>query len=109
MIRIFMPDSPVWGTLDVAMDGNVFVGGASNFSSPFWCLRSSNAQNPGVTPTFDQMTEVDLGGSLVFGGGINPDGLAGQCFLAVDRSGGPTNNNFTCWPACYRPGEAPQM
>jgi hypothetical protein len=91
---IFIPNSPVWGTLDVASDGNLFIGGAANFSSPFWCIRSTNAQNPAVTPTFDQSTQVNLGGSLVFGGGINPGGLAGQCFLAVDRSGGPTNNNI---------------
>ena len=91
---VSIPNSPVWGTLDVASDGNVFVGGASNFSSPFWCIRSSNAQNPGVTPTFDQSTQVDLGGSLVFSGTINPEGLAGQSFLAVDRSDGPTNNNI---------------
>src|SRR5436190_22090765 len=71
-----------------------FIGGASSFSSPFWCIRSSNAQDPGVTPTFDQSTQVNLSGSLVFGGAINPDGLAGQSFLAVDRSGGPTNNNI---------------
>ena len=25
---------------------------------------------------------------------MNPGGLAGQIFLAVDRSGGPTNNNI---------------
>ena len=35
-----------------------------------------------------------MGGSLGFGGGINPGGLSGQSFLAVDRSGGPTNNNI---------------
>jgi hypothetical protein len=91
-----IPNSPVWGTLDVATNGNLFIGGASSFSSPFWCIRSSNAQNPGVTPTFDQITQVNLGGSLVFSApnGPNPGGLAGQNFLAVDRSGGPTNNNI---------------
>ena len=94
MSPIFIPNSPVWGTLDVASNGNLFIGGAANFSSPFWCIRSSNAQNPAVTPTFDQSTQVNLGGSLVFGDGINPGGLAGQCFLAVDRSGGATNNNI---------------
>jgi hypothetical protein len=94
MSPIFIPNSLVWGTLDVASNGNVFIGGASNFSSPFWCIRSSNAQNPGVTPTFDQSTQVNLGGGLVFGGAINPGELAGQSFLAVDRSGGPTNNNI---------------
>src|SRR6266540_2788660 len=91
---IFIPSSPVWGTLDVTSNGNLFIGGAANFSSPFWCIRSSNAQNPAVTPTFDQSTQVNLGGSLVFDGGINPGGLAGQCFLAVDRSGGPTNDTI---------------
>ena len=40
-----------------------------------------------------RVTQVNLGGSLVFGGTMNPGGLAGQMFLAVDRSGGPTNNN----------------
>ena len=91
---IFIPNSPVWGTLDVASNGNLFIGGAANFTSPFWCARSSNAQNPGVTPTFDQTTQVNLGGSLLYLGAINPGGLAGQCFLAVDRSGGPTNDNI---------------
>ncbi len=93
MNPIFLPSSPVWGTLDVDSNGNLFIGGAANFSSPFWCLRSTNAQNPAVTPTFDQVTQVSLGGSLVFGDTINPGGLGGQVFLAVDRSGGPTNNN----------------
>ena len=93
MSPIFLPSSPVWGTLDVDSNGNLFIGGAANFSSPFWCLRSTNAQNPAVTPTFDQVTQVNLGGSLDFGDTINPGGLAGQVFLAVDRSGGPTNNN----------------
>ena len=95
MNPIFLPNSPVWGTLDVDTNGNLFIGGAANFTSPFWCLRSSNAQNPAVTPTFDRVTQVNLGGSLDFGdpGGPNPGGLAGQLFLAVDRSGGPTNNN----------------
>jgi hypothetical protein len=47
-----------------------------------------------VTPTFDQITTVNMGGSLVYGGTVNPGGLAGQIFIAVDRSGGPTNNNI---------------
>jgi len=93
MSPIFLPNSPVWGTLDVDSNGNLFIGGAANFTSPFWCLRSSNAQNPAITPTFDRVTQVDLGGSLDFSDTINPGGLAGQVFLAVDRSGGPTNNN----------------
>ena len=93
MSPINIPNSPVWGTLDVDTNGNLFIGGAANFSSPFYCIRSSNAQNPNVTPTFDRVTQVNLGGSLDFGDTINPGGLEGQSFLAVDRSGGSTNNN----------------
>ena len=90
---ISIPNSPQWGTLDVASNGNLFIGGGDSGSS-FWCIRSTNAQNPAVTPTFDQVTTVNMGGSLVFGGTVNPGGLAGQIFLAVDRSGGRTNNNI---------------
>jgi hypothetical protein len=90
---ISIPNSPQWGTLDVASNGNLFIGGGDSGSS-FWCIRSSNAQNPNVTPTFDQVTTVNMGGSTVYGGTVNPGGLAGQMFIAVDRSGGPTNNNI---------------
>jgi hypothetical protein len=93
MDPIFIPNSPVWGTLDVDTNGNLFIGGG-DFGSQFFCVRSSNAQNPAITPTFDQDVSVNLGGSIVFGGDINPGGLAGQIFLAVDRSGTATNNNI---------------
>ena len=90
---ISIPNSPQWGTLDVASNGYLFIGGGDSGSS-FWCIRSTNARNPAVTPTFDQITTVNMGGSLVYGGTVNPGGLAGQIFLVVDRSGGPTNNNI---------------
>src|SRR5437762_6397463 len=90
---ISIPNAPQWGTLDVATTGNLFIGGGAGISSKFWCIRSSNAQNPNVTPTFDQITTVNLGGSIVFGGDINPGGLAGQTFIAIDRSGTATNDN----------------
>ncbi len=85
MNPINIPNSPRTGTPDVDTNGNLFVGGTSG-GSQFWCIRSSNAKNGGVTPTFDQTTSVSLGGSLVQGG-INGVGLMGQVFLAIDRSG----------------------
>src|ERR1700730_4384512 len=88
MTPINIPNNAQTGTLDVDTNGNLFIGGTGG---QFWCLRSSNAQNGSVTPTFDQATTVNLGGSLVQGG-INGVGLCGQTFVAVDRSGGPTNN-----------------
>ena len=90
---VSIPNSPVWGTLDVDTNGNLFIGGG-DFGSQFFCVRSSNAQNGNATPTFDQSVSVNLGGSVLFGAAINPGGLAGQIFLAVDRSGTATNNNI---------------
>jgi hypothetical protein len=90
---ISIPNFPQWGTLDVATNGDLFIG-AGDSGSQFWCIRSSNAKDPNVTPSFDQVTTVNLGGSLLFGAAINPGGLAGQIFLAVDRSGTATNNNI---------------
>lgn len=90
---INIPNSPVWGTLDVDSNGNLFLGGANMNTGQVWCVRSQNAKNGAVTPTFDQSTPVNLGGSVGFSNSINPDGLVGQISVAVDRSGTSTNNN----------------
>ena len=87
---VAIPNGPIYGSLDVDTNGNVFVGGEGN---TFYCIRSSNAQNGNQTPSFDRVTSVNMGGDLGFGGAINPGGLTGMLFLAVDRSGGSTNNN----------------
>jgi len=88
-----IPNSPAWGTLDVDTTGNLFIGGVNLGTGQFWCERSTNAKVGTATPSFDQNTAVNLGGDILFGGAINPDGLAGQVFLAVDRSGTAMNNN----------------
>src|SRR6058998_3275239 len=98
---ITIPNGPVYGTLDVDTNGNVFVGGEGN---TFYCIRSSNAQIGNQTPTFDHVTPVSMGGDLIFGGGINPGGLAGMLFLAIDRSGGSTNNNIYMLASVLPPG-----
>ena len=100
---INIPNSPIYGTLDVDTNGNLFVGGEGN--SGFFCERSSNAQIGGQTPTFDRSTAVNLGGQLG-GGGINPAGLDGMLFLAIDRSGGPTNNNIYMLASVVPPGRS---
>jgi hypothetical protein len=91
---ISIPNHIQWGTLDVDTNGKLFIGGIERFLDEVRCIRSSDAQNGNVTPSFDQVTEVDLGGRIVFGGPINPQGIAGQVFLAVDRSGTGNNNNI---------------
>src|SRR5882762_2729606 len=97
---ISIPNGPIYGSLDVDTNGNVFVGGEGN---TFYCIRSSNAQIGNQTPTFDQVTPVNMGGDLG-GGGINGVGLTGMLFLAIDRSGGPTNNNIYMLASVVPPG-----
>ena len=89
MSPINVPNNADTGALDVDTNGNLFLAGGG---SPFYCIRSSNAQIGGQTPSFDQTTQVNLGGDLIQGG-INGIGLCGQTFVAVDRSGTATNNN----------------
>ena len=97
---INIPQSPQWGTLDVDSNGNLFLGGEGN---TFYCIRSSNAQIGNQTPIFEQVTPVNMGGDLTQGG-INGIGLCGQTFLAVDRSGGATNNNVYMLASVLPPG-----
>src|SRR5438876_700180 len=91
---INIPNSPAWGTLDVDSDGNLFIGGVNLNTSGIWSVRSTDAKNGAVVPTFDQSTAVNLGGDIVVSEPINPEGLVGQVFLTVDRSGTSTNNNI---------------
>jgi hypothetical protein len=90
---ITIPHGLIHGTLDVDTNGNLFIGGEDLFDVTFWCIRSSNAQFGDQTPTFEQVTQVNLGGERV-GGNINPEGLTAQIFLAVDRSGTATEGNI---------------
>ena len=99
-----IPHSPIWGTLDVDSNGTLFIGGVNPTTGQFWCVRSSNAKNAAVTPTFDQSTLVDLGGGIVVNQSINQDGLVGQINLAVDRSGTGTNNNVYMLGSLQRNG-----
>jgi hypothetical protein len=94
MTAIGLPYSPYFGTLDVGPDGELYMFGTAYDIPPFALNRSTNAQNRLVTPTIDLTTIVDLGGELMFGlPNINPGGLLGQAWIAVDRSSGPTRGN----------------
>ncbi|HEX8489554.1 MAG TPA: sialidase family protein [Chthoniobacterales bacterium] len=93
MEPISVPNSPVWGTLDVNSNGDLFLGGVTDNLQQVWCVRSTNAKNGVITPTFDLATPLNLGGTITAGDFINPVGITGQIYLAVDRSGSTTNNN----------------
>jgi hypothetical protein len=89
-----IPNTPIWGTPDVDSNGNLFIGGVNPNTGQIWCIRSTNAKNGGVTPSFDQSTAVNIGGDIDSSDTINPGGLVGQVFLVIDRSGTSTNNNI---------------
>ncbi|MBI1825128.1 MAG: exo-alpha-sialidase [Planctomycetes bacterium] len=89
---VAMPQpSMKWGTNDVAVDGTLYVAGSTLNQDGHLVTRSSNARDPDVSPTFDFVTSVDLGGDTGgFGGNDpNPGGLLGQVWIATD----PTNVN----------------
>ena len=89
-----IPRSPIWGTLDVDTNGNLFIGGVNPDTGQIWCVRSTTAKNSAVTPSFDQSTPLNMGANVISGEIINPEGLVGQINLAIDRSGTATNNNI---------------
>jgi hypothetical protein len=89
---IAVPQYPFWGTLDIGPNGELYAVGTDG--STLWMNRSTNAPNRSVTPAFDLTVSVNLGGPMVADlPGINPQGLAGQAWIAVDRSSGPTRGN----------------
>jgi hypothetical protein len=104
MNPIPLPNQPYWGTVAIGPTGQVYVVGGFNGTSNYRFLRSSNAKDPNVTPTFDLNVAVNLGGAMRFnlGYGPNPGGLIGQVWVAADTSGGATNGYiymlFSCDP-----------
>jgi len=92
MPALGLPHSPYFGTLDVGPGGELYIFGTAIDIVPFVLNRSTNAQFAADTPAIDLTTIVDLGGPPI-SGAINPDGLLGQAWVAVDRSSGPTRGN----------------
>jgi hypothetical protein len=106
-----MPALPVWGTLAVGPDGALYIAGTDiDDQSVFYVVKSTNAQNPAAEPVFDFYSVVDLGGSLgALGGGAipNPDGLLGEVWIDVDRSGGPYHGYVYMLASVDPPGTDP--
>jgi hypothetical protein len=93
MPAIGLPNTPVFGTIDIGPDGELYSFAPFAYQyQPFVLNRSTNAQNPLVTPTIDQTSVLDFGGQLI-SGYINPSGLLGQAWVAVDRSATATRGN----------------
>lgn len=92
MSPIPVPRLPYWGTLDVGPNGELYLVGTDG--NGFWLNRSTNAADRTASPGFDLTTPVNLNGKMVYSPAINPVGLLGQPWVAVDRSDGPTRGNI---------------
>jgi len=99
MAPILIPNYPVFGTLDVGPEGEVYTVGANDSgSAALWLSRSTNAASVSEPMAFGLTTAVNLGGSVVAGSvgysdRINYDGWLGRPWIAVDRSTSPRRGN----------------
>ena len=87
-----VPENPRLGTLTVGPTGKLYIaGGGSRWPQ---VARSSDAQDPTATPSFDQLSFVYLGGTTAGYEGPNPGGMLGQVWIASDHSNGSTRGNL---------------
>jgi hypothetical protein len=93
MGALAIPHLPYFGTMAVGPVGELYTVGWDG--SVFWVNRSTNVASASSVPAFDLTTPVNLGGSLVFdvNAPVNPVGLLGQPWVAVDQSHGPARGN----------------
>ncbi|MBA4311116.1 MAG: hypothetical protein C0417_00650 [Chlorobiaceae bacterium] len=88
---IEIPDNPYWGTLDVDRNGVLYVGGWG--SGDFAVAKSTTARDIYTSITWDTVVAVNLDGYITYGTDPNPGGLAGQTWLAVDKTTNSTSGN----------------
>lgn len=87
-----IPSTPVWGTMDVASDGTLWLVGVDpNNLGRFLWAKSSSAKDPMSIVVFESSGTFAFGGTMAVAipTGPNPDGLLGQIWLTVDRTNGP--------------------
>jgi hypothetical protein len=96
-----------WGTLSVGPDGELYSAGTSLNQATHLVTRSDDAQNALVSPTWEPVVTVNLGGSTSFGVNPNPQGLLGQVGVATDHSVGPTRGHVYVLGSVNPPGTDP--
>ncbi|MFC3194905.1 hypothetical protein ACFODZ_11705 [Marinicella sediminis] len=82
-----LPNSPIFGTVAVGFDGEVYVAGVNGETS-LNDIQLITTNNPisAMFPDFGPVPAfLNLGGTLGIGG-VNPVGLLGQVWVATDRS-----------------------
>jgi hypothetical protein len=96
-----------WGTMDVGPNGTLYMAGADLNQTGVLFSKSTNAQYAGQTPVFTASTSVPLGGSLGYGGSVNPEGLLGQIWVATDHSQASSRGNVYVLGSVTSTGSSP--
>jgi hypothetical protein len=84
---------PRWGTMAVGNEGELYISGTQDYYSGIMVSKSTNAQIPGSTISWDSPVQVDMDGFINGWTTINPEGLLGQANIDVDRSNGSGRGN----------------
>jgi len=100
-----IPGPPVWGTVAVGPDGEVYVAGLMpDFS--YGVVRANRPFDPSSPLEFSVST-LDLGGMFPLVEPPNPSGLASQIWVDVDRSDGAHRGAVYVLCAVDPPGSDP--
>jgi len=100
---IEVPRTPVFGNVTVDSQGRVYLCGGDTSLNNFAIARSSNAQNAGDAVIFDISAAVSLGGTVPFGGGVNPAGIMGTPWIGAH----PSNDEVYLLSSVNPPGGDP--
>lgn len=86
---VAMTHQPIWGTIAVGPEGEVYVVGRAAGGNSFHVTKSTTIHLPGSPLSFDSVVTVALGGDQRSSVGPNPGGILGQLWIGVDSSPGP--------------------
>lgn len=86
-----IPGNIYWGTLAVAKNGDLFIGGLSG--RDYAVIKSTTAKDKNAAVTWTGPYAVNLEGTLPPFSGPNPGGLLGQTIIAVDTTDGEHSGN----------------
>jgi len=86
-----VPEDPFWGTLAVNKEGVLYLTGTNG--AGFVVYRSLNAQEASQDIVWEDVTNVNLDGTLDAFVPVNPQGLLGQTWIDVDISDGLGEGN----------------
>jgi len=86
-----VPDKPMWGTLAVGPQGELYLVGEAIYIITL--VKSTTAKDPAEDVTWDFSTSVNLDGIIASYETVNPGGLLGQVWVDTDNSDGPGQGN----------------